>query len=190
MTDDAVYKDDKSAPQRLWRLVLSVIDPRTYLHAFKILNYYRYTHVAEWKKITRGNGLRVSPTVSFSNGHNIELRDGVRIGANCTLWAGQFGGKITLKEDALLGPNIMITATNYRFNEGSPVTAQKMDEADVIIGRDVWIGYGAVILPGITIGDGAIIAAGAFVTKDVKPGGIVVGAAGRVVGEREIALDQ
>ena len=65
--------------------------------------------------------------------------------------------KNLLGDDVLLAPNIMITAANYRFNDGSPVTKQAMDERDVIIGDDVWIGYGAVVLAGVTIGDRAII---------------------------------
>jgi len=45
----------------------------------------------------------------------------------------------------------------------------------VLIGKDVWIGGGAIILPGVTIGDGAIVGAGSVVTKSVAPGDIVVG---------------
>jgi acetyltransferase-like isoleucine patch superfamily enzyme len=187
MVEDAVYKADKSRAQRWLRGIASALNPRTYLHAFKLLNYYRYTHVDEVRKMRLGAGVRISPTASFSNGHNIELRDNVRVGANCTIWAGPGSGKILLKEDVLLGPNVMMTAANYRFNDGSPVTDQAMAEGDIVIGRDVWLGYNAVVLPGVTIGDGAIVAACAVVTRDVPAAAIVAGCPARVVGQRAIA---
>ena len=184
MSDDAVYKDDKSAPQRLWRLIVSVINPRTYIHAFKVLNYYRYTHAAEFKKVVRGQGLRISPTVSFSNGHNIVLGDHVRIGANASIWAGVSGGKIVVGEHTMIAPNTMLTGANYRFGDGSPVNEQAMDEADIVIGRDVWIGAGVVILPGVAIGDGAIIGAGAVLREDVPANSVVAGPSAQVIGRR------
>jgi maltose O-acetyltransferase len=62
-------------------------------------------------------------------------------------------------------------------------------EPDVLlptkIGRDVWIGANAVVLGGVTIGDGAVVAAGSVVTKDVEPGAIVVGNPARLVRRRE-----
>lgn len=58
------------------------------------------------------------------------------------------------------------------------------DEIDVLIGNDVWIGHGACLLAGITIGDGAIIAAGSVVTKDVEPYCIVGGVPARVIRKR------
>ena len=87
-------------------------------------------------------------------------------------------------DDCLFGPEVMITAADYRFNDGSPVTRQKMDEGDIIIGRDVWLGARVVILSGVAIGNGAIVGAGAVVTKSVNAGAIVVGQPARVVGHR------
>ena len=84
-----------------------------------------------------------------------------------------------------MAPNIMITAANYRFNDGGPVSEQAMNEADVIVGNDVWIGYGAAILAGVRIGDRAIIGAGAVVHKDVPENAIVVGGGARVLSYRQ-----
>ena len=55
---------------------------------------------------------------------------------------------------------------------------------DVIIGDRVWIGYGALVMPGITIGEGAVVAAGAVVTKDVEPFTIVAGVPAKPIGQR------
>lgn len=148
------------------------------------MNYYNYSHVAELRQATIGKNVRISPTASFTNGRNLVLRDRARIGANVSLWAGSGTARIVIGEDALLAPNVMITAANYRFNDGAPINDQGMDEADIRVGRDVWIGYGATVLPGATIGDGAIIGAGAVVRDAVPSHAIVAAPAAPVVGYR------
>lgn len=85
-----------------------------------------------------------------------------------------------------MGPSVLVTAANYRFNDGQPVTSQAMDEADVVIGDDVWLGARVMVMPGVTIGDGAIIAAGAVVTKDIPAFAIAAGVPAKVVGERRL----
>lgn len=62
--------------------------------------------------------------------------------------------------------------------------ADKENKYGVIIGNDVWIGYGATILGGVTIGDGAIIGSRAFINRDVPPYAIVVGIPGKIIGYR------
>jgi acetyltransferase-like isoleucine patch superfamily enzyme len=62
---------------------------------------------------------------------------------------------------------------------------QQPSKASVVIGDRVWVGTRAVILKGVTIGDGAIVAAGAVVTKDVPPGAIVAGMPAKVVGRAD-----
>jgi len=180
-------KKSLSRPQRLWRLVASVFDVRAWLHLVKIVNYYNYSHVQPMRKIRIGNDFRVSPDVNFSNELNITIGDRVSIGSRCFLWAGPDKGLILIGDDVLFGPEVVVTAANYRFNDGAPVTKQLMEEGDVVIGDDVWIGARAIILPGVTIGDGAIIGAGALVRSDVPPFAIAVGVPARVVGQREIA---
>ena len=184
MADDKVYKSTKSLAARFRRLLISSIDPRALIHAFKIINYYNYSHVAELRQATLGQNLAISPNVSLVNARNLVIGDRVRIGARVSLWAGPGKGRIVLAEDVMIGPGAMLTAANYRYNDGSPVTKQAMNEGDIIVGRDVWIGANAIILPGVTIGDRAIIGAGAVVRRDVPPNGIVAGNPGVVVASR------
>ena len=179
-----VYKDQKSRAARGLRLLAGVFDPRAWAHLFKIVNYYNYTHVTPLRSIPKGPGCAISPTASFSNPQNIRFGARVRIGADCTLWGGPGSGKLTLGDDVLLGPRVMMTAATYRFNDGSPVTDQAMKEGNITIGRDVWIATGAIILPGAEIGAGAVIGAHAIVRGKVAPFEIVASPLAKVVGQR------
>lgn len=171
-------------PERALRLVACAFDPRAWLHLLKILNYYNYTHVTPRRSLKTGHNAAISPTVSFANAQNIAVGNNAHLGAGCTLWAGQTLGKITAGDNLLLGPGVVITAANYRFNDGSPVTDQSMDEAHIRIGNDVWIGANAVVLPGAKIGDGAIIAAGAVLRDHAPNGAIMAGVPAKQVGQR------
>jgi maltose O-acetyltransferase len=64
--------------------------------------------------------------------------------------------------------------------------ARRIRGGDVVIGDRVWIGYRAIVLPGVSIGEGAVVGAGAVVTKDVEPCAIVAGNPARKVGERAV----
>ena len=182
---DAPKKKSLSLPQRALRALASVLDPRAYLHVFKLINYYNYSHVQPRRLLTLGPGAAISPNAVFSNAERITAGKGLRLGARCHLWAGPAEGKITIGDDVLFGPEVMVTAASYRYNDGHPVTAQAMDEGDVIIGNDVWIGTRAVVLPGARIGDGAIIGAGALVRGEIPPMAIAVGTPARVIGKRD-----
>lgn len=172
---------------RLVRLVGSMLDPRAWLHLFKILNYYNYSHVTPLRQIAFGASPNVSPDAVFSNPARIAIGDRVRIGSRCHIWAGPRDGAIRIGNDVLFGPEVMLTAATYDYNAGAPVTDQPMREADIEIGNDVWLATRAVVLPGARIGDGAIVAAGATVKGEVPPMAIVAGSPAKVVGWRKIA---
>lgn len=169
---------------RATRLIASTLDPRAWLHVFKLVNYYNYSHVAPRRRMRVGAAPGISPNAVFSNPERIVIGDRVKIGARCHIWAGHASGTVTIGDDCLFGPEVMVTAASYRYNDGAPVTEQLMDEADVIIGRDVWLATRAIVLPGARIGDGAIIAAGAVVKGEVPPYAIAAGQPARVVGHR------
>jgi len=81
--------------------------------------------------------------------------------------------------------NIGIIST-FPFNVlwGTEDYEHPTGKGPIVIGNDVWIGHRAIILSGVTIGDGAVIGAGAIVTKDVPPYGIAVGNPARVIRKR------
>jgi len=151
------------------------------------VNYYNYSHVQPKRKLALGPSPAISPTAEFANPERIVIGARVRIGARCILWGGPRDGHIRLGDDVLFGPDVMITAAGYRFNDGQPVTDQAMDEADVEIGHDVWRGARCMVLPGARIGDGAILGAHSVVRGDIPPMAIAVGVPARVVGRRDLA---
>lgn len=185
-TVPAVPKQTLSKPKRALRLVLSCVDPRAWMHLFRLVNYYNYTHVTPRRSLRTGPGAAISPTVSFAHADQITLGSAPHLGTGCKLWAGPGAGIISAGDNLLLGPDVMLISTSYRFNDGTPVTRQRMNEASVIIGNDVWIGAKATILPGSTIGDGAIIAAGAVIRGCVAPHAIMAGIPAKQVGTRAI----
>ncbi|CAA7386189.1 CatB-related O-acetyltransferase [Chryseobacterium fistulae] len=96
----------------------------------------------------------------------------VYIGPNCTIYAGVKIGKYTM-----FAPEVKVIGDDHNYDQpGLPIIfSGRPEQKETIIGRDVWVGYGAIVTKGITIGDGAIIAANSVVTKDVEPYSIVGG---------------
>jgi acetyltransferase-like isoleucine patch superfamily enzyme len=127
----------------------------------------------------------MAPNTTFRYGERIEIGARSHIGENCSLWAGASHGRIVIGDDALFGPRVYITASNYLYEAGAPVWRQPRVEKDVVIGADVWLGAGVVVLPGVTIGDGCIVAAGCVVTRDLPPGAVAVGVPARIVKMRQ-----
>jgi acetyltransferase-like isoleucine patch superfamily enzyme len=170
---------------RVLGFVLSILDPRCYLHAFRMIHYFGYTHVRERRRISLGKDTRIAPNVSFRNGERISMGRDCHIGERCYLWAGDSSGRILLGDFVSLAPEVFITASDYQFVAGRPFRNQPKRERDVTIGNDVWLGARVVVTAGVAIGDGCIVGAGAGVTKDLPAGSIAAGVPARVIGSRE-----
>ena len=108
-------------------------------------------------------------------GKNIHIGENVFINANCTM---QDQGGIFIGDNVLIGHNACILTLNH--NE-DPQKRANLLPSPVKIGNGAWLGSNVTVLPGVTIGDGAIIAAGAVVTKDVEANTIVAGIPAKVV---------
>lgn len=157
----------------------------TWLHAVRMVNFYGYAHVEQRRRLTAGPGLRMSPSVSLRNSERISLGAGVHVGERSCLWAGNTAGRISLGDKVLLAPEVYITASNYGTDWGTAIMDQPTREADVIIGAEAWLGVRSVVLAGVRIGAGAVVAAAAVVTSDVPSGAIVGGVPARVIGWRQ-----
>jgi acetyltransferase-like isoleucine patch superfamily enzyme len=162
----------------------SFLDPLTWLHALRILHFYGYSYVREKRKITMGTDQVFAPNVSIANGERIWLGNRCHIGQRCCLWAGDSVGRIIMGDDVLLGPAVVITASDYGLIEGTPPALQPKIERDIVIGNGVWIGANAVITAGVTIGNDCIIGAGSVVTRDLPPNMICGGVPARPIKPR------
>jgi hypothetical protein len=174
----------RSGRRRGARFLRSVLDPRSLLHAVRLLHYFHYTHVGEVGKLTLGPGVRYAPNVSFANAERISIGANTRVGARTSLWAGDDHGSIRIGSDCNFGPMCFVTASNYGIESGTPFLDQPKVDADIVIGDDVWFGTGAIVLAGVTIGDGTVVAAGSVVTGDLPPGVIAGGVPAKVIRTR------
>ncbi len=102
-------------------------------------------------------------------GKNLRIGKNVFINSCCCF---QDQGGITIGDGALIGHRVVLATLNHGF---LPEKRTFNYPAPITIGNNVWIGSGATVLPGVAIGDNAIVAAGAVVTKDVAPSTIVGG---------------
>lgn len=113
-------------------------------------------------------------------GKNIKIGKNVFINACCRF---QDQGGIEIGDGSLIGHNTTIATLNHDFN---PLKRQNLTPSPVKIGKNVWIGSDCTILPGVTIGDGAIVGAGSVVTKSIPTNTIAVGNPARIIKEIEV----
>jgi acetyltransferase-like isoleucine patch superfamily enzyme len=131
-------------------------------------------------RLTLGAHCRLGRDVWFESGEagGITLGEHVRVNTG-TLIAGHAG--VTIGDHALIGEYVSIRDTNHGTAPDALMRTQPQESAPIRIGNDVWLCRGCVVLKGVTIGDGAVVAANAVVTKDVPAGAIVAGIPARVV---------
>ena len=120
---------------------------------------------------------RLFPPFYTDCGKNIKLGKNVFINSGCKF---QDQGGIIIGDGCLLGHNVIITTLNHGI---APSKRQSLIPKPVKIGRNVWIGASVTILPGVTIGDNAIIGAGSIVVKDIPENTIAVGNPCKVIRE-------
>lgn len=124
-----------------------------------------------------GEGVVVRPSFRCDYGYNIHLERNVFLNFNCVLLDVM---PIRIGEGTQIGPAVQIYAADHPRDRDTRLLGLECGKP-VTIGKNVWIGGGAIVLPGITIGDDAVIGAGAVVTKDVQAGQTVVGNPGRAL---------
>lgn len=118
---------------------------------------------------------RLFPPFNTDCGKNLVFGKRVFVNAGCKF---QDQGGITIGDDVLIGQNVVIATLNHAMD---PDSRADMTPKPVHIGNKVWIGANATILPGVNIGEGAIVAAGAVVSKDVPARTVVGGVPARII---------
>ena len=108
---------------------------------------------------------------------DVMIGDHTRIGLHNTII-----GPVKIGSHVNLAQGITVTALNHNFNDAEKrIDEQGVSTNPVTIEDDVWVGANAVILPGVTIGNHCVVAAGAVVTKDVPPHSLVAGVPAKVI---------
>lgn len=146
-----------------------------------IRTFFRIKLMRPWIKAS--GMIRIPSSVSIFSPHkDIKFGKYVQFGARCVIACDiEFGNKILCaKNVAFIGKDDHTTDTSGCCIWDSP----RGDSYKTIVGNDVWIGHGAIIMAGVCIGDGAVVAAGAVVTKDVEPCTIVGGNPARKIKNR------
>ena len=161
--------------------------------------------LAAWKGLFAACGnVRFATGLTLQGCANMRLADGVRLGKGCQLYAtggtlvmgddsalspgvtlDASGGLIRLGAKVAVGPGTVIRAANHRFDRRDvPIMHQGHEYGEVVIDDDVWIAANCTLTPGVRVGQGAVVGAGAVVTRDVEPYTIVAGVPAKIIGKR------
>lgn len=140
------------------------------------------------RRLFLGTRMTLGKNVMIDEGVRFDRPENVQVGSNAFIGRGSFvhgGGGVSIGNDVLIGPGVKIWTTDHRFDSRAlPMRQQGHDFGPVSIGDDVWLGANAVVLKDVTIGEGAVVAAGSVVTKDVPPYAVVAGVPARQIGVR------
>jgi acetyltransferase-like isoleucine patch superfamily enzyme len=129
-----------------------------------------------------------SDSILFCTGVIAQKGTGITIGNRTGIsarayFAGQ--GGIAIGDDVIMGPNVQIFSENHNFTDLSlTIKEQGVTKQGVNIGNNCWLGAGATILAGVSIGDGSVVAAGSVVTRSVPANSIVAGTPAKIIKSR------
>lgn len=172
--------------------------------ALRRVNYKLYTFFSYpiYKLILKkyNFGSFIHPFSSIGNHNLLSIGKNVEINHNVTIWGDTviigdntqinpgtvIYGKVTIGNFTMIAPNCMIAGGNHTFSDISkPMQLQGDNSKGISIEEDVWVGANSVILDGVTVKKGSVVAAGSIVTKDVEAYNIVAGNPAKVVRRRD-----
>lgn len=161
----------------------------TFLGSATIEDYVKIDAMSK-KGITIGNNFSIGRNsiiectgVIRELGEELIIEENVGIAANAFI---AVRGKVIIRKNTIIGPGVSIHAENHKFEDiNTPIRLQGASRKGIEIGEDCWIGSKVVILDGVKIGNHAIIAAGAVVTKDIPDYAIVGGVPAKVIKMRK-----
>jgi len=133
-----------------------------------------------------GKNVNIERMAFFGSGRNIKIGSNSGIGINAYIAGIGAGGELIIGDDVIMAPDVVILTLNHKYdNTKIPIFKQGYYSSSVIIEDDVWIGIRSIILPGVKIGKGAVVGAGAVVTKNVPPYSVVGGVPARIIKRRD-----
>lgn len=151
------------------------ISYRPYAFGSKKIRYWICRHfLAEC-----GKNVNIEYGADIGTGRHLQIGDNSGIGVNCRV------AKAVIGKNVMMGPDVVFIGSNHnhRFDDLSRPMCQsgKVESGPVVVGDNVWIGTRVIILPGCKVGDGAVVGAGAVVTKDVPDYAVVAGNPAKVI---------
>lgn len=153
-----------------------------YLLGLPIFHYSKKEFLPKFKKV--GTNVDVQKNCRIFHPENIEIGNNVRI-ATGALIEGM--GKLIIGNNVIFGPDVTIWTANHNYDTPDLLPYdEKVIYRPVKIEDNVWIGGKAIILPGITIHEGAVIGMGAVVTKDIPQGAVVGGNPAKILKYRNL----
>ena len=174
MLTGGIIKNDDPQMYKIWEVVTETIKRSSALNTATTVEEIR-------DRLSEIIGTEIDKTTTifvpfYTNfGKHIKIGKNVFINHACSFL--DLGG-ITIEDDVLIGPKVNLITENHPVN---PVQRKSLVLNSILIKKNAWIGACATILPGITIGENSIIAAGALVTKDVPDNTIVGGVPAKVI---------
>jgi len=184
------FKDNPRLKKLVDFLIMNQVEtrPRWYVRLLAPL----YQHRGHHSRIYRSVRMDTPPYRKFSLGDysvvedyccinnavgDVKIGNHTRVGLHNTII-----GPVSIGNHVNLAQGITVSALNHNFEDaGKRIDEQGVNTAEVTIEDDCWIGANAVILPGVTIGQHSVIAAGAVVTKDVPPHSLVAGVPAKII---------
>ena len=140
----------------------------------------------QWKDVTLETGVSLDDGVVLlcsgsRKSNKLVIRNGTYINRYTMIDAHE---QVEIGRNCMIGPHCYITDANHGIAPGAAVKDHPMQIKPVAIEDDVWLGAGVIVLAGVRLGRGAIIAAGAVVTKDVPANAVFAGVPARAIGQR------
>jgi len=168
-----IRNDDPQLPQA-WEIVFHTIKLSAALNTSTDISQIR-ERLSEITGTEIDNSTTVFVPFYTNFGRHIKLGKNIFINHACTFL--DLGG-ITIEDDVQIGPKVNLITENHPVN---PNHRKSLDLKSILVKRNAWIGAGATILPGVTIGENAVVAAGAVVNKDVPADSVVGGVPAKLI---------
>lgn len=127
----------------------------------------------------------IRPSGYYSRPLGVGMVVGNRVGINAYCYFGCSGG-ITIGNDVLFGPGVMLFAEEHNFDDLDPIRQQGVERAPIVIEDDCWLASGVKVTAGVHIGRGSVIGAGSVVTRDLPPWSVAAGNPARILRMREL----